>query len=194
MIMEITYGHRVVSDEDPFIAITEEAGTATVRAGRFVIDTLRYRNPDLHFNYSPGSMLVDFFPICTFPSEPPKHHCFAHKTRLTVKYYPTWLPGSSWKTNALNVRVLVQRVMDVPYNMVKNKMVCQLTSTGLSIHPTLWKFRQQEMHGPRSHPVSWKSATVMGISHPRTNATSRAPHRCCTQVGYIYYHPQRPRL
>lgn len=45
MIMEITYGHRIDSLEDPYVKLAYEATSATVLAG------------------SPGSMLVDFFPV-----------------------------------------------------------------------------------------------------------------------------------
>lgn len=45
MIMEITYGHRIDSLEDPYVKLVHEAASATVAAG------------------SPGSMLVDFFPV-----------------------------------------------------------------------------------------------------------------------------------
>lgn len=46
MIMEITYGHRIQSMEDQYVKLAHEATEATVLAG------------------SPGSMLVDFFPVC----------------------------------------------------------------------------------------------------------------------------------
>ena len=48
-MMEITYGHAVTSLDDPYIRIADMATSATVRAG------------------SPGSMLVDFFPLRESP-------------------------------------------------------------------------------------------------------------------------------
>ena len=45
--MEITYGHRIDSLEDKYVKLAHDATEATVLAG------------------SPGSMLVDFFPVCT---------------------------------------------------------------------------------------------------------------------------------
>ena len=53
MIMEITYGHRIQSMEDQYVKLAHEATEATVLAG------------------SPGSMLVDFFPIRASPSACP---------------------------------------------------------------------------------------------------------------------------
>ncbi|KAL4245440.1 cytochrome P450 family protein [Abortiporus biennis] len=84
IILEITYGHKVTGEDDSYIEIGETAASETTRAG------------------SPGSMLVDFFPI--------------------LKHYPLWLPGSAFKHNAARVKVLVRRLMDVPYDMVKEKM------------------------------------------------------------------------
>ncbi|TCD62439.1 hypothetical protein EIP91_006901 [Steccherinum ochraceum] len=51
---------------------------------------------------SPARMLVDFFPI--------------------LRHYPTWLPGSKFKVEALHVRGLVKAMMDAPYEMVKRKL------------------------------------------------------------------------
>ena len=46
VVMKLTYGHTVKSADDPYARLSEQALTATVRAGNF------------------ASMLVDFFPIC----------------------------------------------------------------------------------------------------------------------------------
>ena len=50
MIMDITYGHRIHSLDDHYVRLVHDTTSETVRAG------------------SPGSMLVDFFPIRKFPS------------------------------------------------------------------------------------------------------------------------------
>ena len=49
MIMDITYGHRIHSLDDHYVRLVQDTTSETVRAG------------------SPGSMLVDFFPVCEFP-------------------------------------------------------------------------------------------------------------------------------
>ncbi|KAI0640974.1 cytochrome P450 [Trametes meyenii] len=85
MIMEITYGHRIHSMEDEYVRLARRTTVETVLAG------------------SPGSMLVDFFPI--------------------LKNIPTWMPGAGFKRNAFRIRGLVRNLMDLPYNMVKNAMV-----------------------------------------------------------------------
>ena len=50
MIMDITYGHRIHSLDDHYVRLVHDTTCETVRAG------------------SPGSMLVDFFPICKLSS------------------------------------------------------------------------------------------------------------------------------
>ncbi|KAH8093136.1 cytochrome P450 [Cristinia sonorae] len=83
-LMEITYGHRVISESDLYVHLAERATSETVKAG------------------SPARMLVDFFPI--------------------LRHYPTWLPGATFKVEALHVRGLVKSMMDTPYEMVKREL------------------------------------------------------------------------
>ena len=49
----VAYGHRIDSLEDQYVKLANDAATATVRAG------------------SPGSMLVDFFPVCEWSAASP---------------------------------------------------------------------------------------------------------------------------
>ncbi|KAI0655744.1 cytochrome P450 [Cubamyces menziesii] len=83
-IMEIAYGHRVNSIEDKFIELAERTTVETVKAG------------------SPGSMLVDFFPI--------------------LKGIPLWAPGSGFKHRAYYVRGLIRQTLDTPFDMVKRAL------------------------------------------------------------------------
>lgn len=77
--MEITYGHQVTGGDDKFIGIAQRAAEETVTAGRCVnetyVDGVRYILMDVH---SPGSMLVDFFPISRLLSGPCKNHIDTH--------------------------------------------------------------------------------------------------------------------
>ncbi|CDO76596.1 hypothetical protein BN946_scf184868.g10 [Trametes cinnabarina] len=103
-IMEIAYGHRVTSLEDKYIELAERTTVETVKAG------------------SPGSMLVDFFPICMSPS----HHVLssrgADQTR-SVKGIPLWAPGSGFKHRAYYVRGLIRQTLDTPFEMVKRALL-----------------------------------------------------------------------
>ncbi|GBE87235.1 Multifunctional cytochrome P450 monooxygenase af510 [Sparassis crispa] len=51
---------------------------------------------------TPGSMLVDFFPW--------------------LRYIPAWMPGGKFKKDAARISVLVRRLLDTPYDMVKSAM------------------------------------------------------------------------
>jgi len=52
------------------------------------------------FLLSDGSVLVDFIPI--------------------LKYYPTWLPGSDWKTQAIAARHVVRAFLETPYSTARS--------------------------------------------------------------------------
>ena len=41
----------------------------------------------------------------------------------TVKYLPTWMPGAGFKQHAMKTREAVQRMFDVPYDIVKTQHV-----------------------------------------------------------------------
>ena len=45
-----------------------------------------------------------------------------------MKNYPLWLPGAGFRRKLEEVRVLVRRMMDVPYEMVKGRYVSSLNS------------------------------------------------------------------
>ncbi|KAI0351242.1 cytochrome P450 [Trametes cingulata] len=83
-IMDITYGHRIHSMDDEYVKIARNATVETVLAG------------------SPGSMLVDFFPV--------------------LKHLPVWMPGAGFKRNAFKIRGLVRALMDMPYSRVKTAL------------------------------------------------------------------------
>jgi len=45
------------------------------------------------------------------------------------RHIPTWAPFSSFKVQALKVREAVQAMMEVPFQKVKDDMVCPLIYT-----------------------------------------------------------------
>ena len=73
--MDIAYGYRVTSLGDELVETAERTTVETVIAG------------------SPGSMLVDFFPICTSPCIP-KYRCQA--TPLTLSYSKRYPALDAW--------------------------------------------------------------------------------------------------
>jgi len=46
----------------------------------------------------------------------------------SLKYVPEWMPGAGFKTKAKEWRKLSQAMINVPYNMVKEKFVSGLSS------------------------------------------------------------------
>ena len=70
----------------------------------------------------PGSLMVDLIPIRTFsiwwylPAS-------AHSFPGIVKHWPTWMPFSDFKKHAVYTRVLVDDLMNTPFNWVKSRMV-----------------------------------------------------------------------
>ena len=86
-LLEITYGQRLTSMNDPIVQLAERAVNATNESG------------------SPGSMLVDFFPICGFHVKVDTWDCMLIMIDLvphfSVKHLPTWLPIAGFKQHAL---------------------------------------------------------------------------------------------
>ncbi|KAI0705960.1 cytochrome P450 [Cerioporus squamosus] len=119
MIMEITYGHRIQSMEDQYVKLAHEATEATVLAG------------------SPGSMLVDFFPV--------------------LKNLPTWMPGAGFKRNAFRIRGLVRAMMDTPYEMVKSAMAAG------TARPSFTASLLEETYG-RNGPSAQEAEDIKGAA------------------------------
>ena len=44
-------------------------------------------------------------------------------TFVTVKYYPTWLPGAGFKTKLLKSRALLQDMLNIQYNNIRKVLV-----------------------------------------------------------------------
>ncbi|KAI0742389.1 cytochrome P450 [Daedaleopsis nitida] len=84
IILEIAYGYRVTSLNDRLVELAERTTVETVLGG------------------SPGSMLVDFFPI--------------------LRHMPLWMPGSGFKRQAAYVKSLVRQTLDTPFAMVQRAL------------------------------------------------------------------------
>lgn len=99
-----SYGyHFEDSMIDPFVlvnkAASETTSTATV----------------------PGTFLVDTFPLREYLHVSPLSF-FYHIPQ--VKYVPEWVPGAGFKKKAREWRALQEAVVNRPYNMVQEEMVC----------------------------------------------------------------------
>ena len=96
-VLQICYGHSATHLDDPLLKFVQAALEAP-------------RN---------SPYLVDFFPL---------RQCLLLQTRLclnyiTVKYYPSWLPGGGFKKDAAEAQLLYQRLRYTPFDMVRSQMV-----------------------------------------------------------------------
>jgi len=101
----IRYGHTVVDNNDPYVRLVEEASKTTSEAA------------------VPGAFLVDLFPSRTVLY----YRCLNIPNIPAVKYVPEWMPGAGFKTKAKEWRKLSQAMINVPYEMVKEKFVSRLS-------------------------------------------------------------------
>jgi hypothetical protein len=74
----------------------------------------------------PGAFLVDLFPSRAVLSY---YRCLIVFNISLVKYVPEWMPGAGFKAKAKEWRKLSQAMINVPYNMVKEKFVSELSFT-----------------------------------------------------------------
>ncbi|KAI0655728.1 cytochrome P450 [Cubamyces menziesii] len=103
ILMEVTYGKQVTSLDDELVQVAELALEAGNDSG------------------SPGSLLVDFFPI--------------------LKYFPSWLPGGGYKTKAMIGRKHIKDWEELPYD----KAFADLTSGTIS--PCIFTSVLSNYHG-----------------------------------------------
>jgi hypothetical protein len=104
----IRYGHTVADNNDPYVRLVEEASQSTSEAA------------------VPGAFLVDLFPSRTVL------YCYRYlvvSNISLVKHVPEWMPGAGFKTKAKEWRKLSQAMINVPYDMVKEKFVSGLSFT-----------------------------------------------------------------
>ncbi|KAI1795388.1 cytochrome P450 [Ganoderma leucocontextum] len=93
-LLEITYGQRLTSMNDLIVQLAERTVNATNESG------------------SPGSMLVDFFPI--------------------LKHLPTWLPIAGFKRHALKAREDLNAWKDTGLNIARSAMASGTASPSIT--------------------------------------------------------------
>ncbi|KAL0952779.1 hypothetical protein HGRIS_007003 [Hohenbuehelia grisea] len=104
---------------------------------------------------TPAATLVDFLPL--------------------MKYVPTWMPGAGFKRNALKCRELVQRMMDVPFQKVKQDMENGIASpsfTSALLEPhikagenTLSKEDENDIRGAAGTLYAAAEDTTVSVMH-----------------------------
>lgn len=109
--------------------------------------------------FRPGAYLVDMLPF--------------------LRYLPSWFPGTGFKRTAVQWRETLEQMVDVPFNMVKQRVVCRLTSVTQPPHEL--PSRRANLRVLRtSHPtclkrrnsLETKSTLLSGQRHHCTQASS----------------------
>ena len=99
-----TYGHEVVSVEDPWVRVAEK-GVLTIEAAGAV-----------------GAHIVDFIPWCNYPFT----RYFARRlidSVRAVRHIPDWCPGARNKALPPGTRENLQNFVNKPFEHVKKEMV-----------------------------------------------------------------------
>ena len=117
VILRIDHGHDIISDDDPYLKIMSDVTYSNTHCA------------------APMSNIVDLLPIsCVI-----LHFLFGYsnqtKPSLTVKYLPSWFPGTYAATQARSFRPFVDLMHDYPFEDVKKQLVLsQALSSIIALH------------------------------------------------------------
>ena len=107
---QIVYGIKVLSNEDPYVVIAEEAIAGVAVAGL------------------PGAFLVDTLPIRMSYSS----LLFISDQALSVKYVPEWIPGAGFQRRARVWRKSAVEMNTLPFEAVNQALVISFCPHSLS--------------------------------------------------------------
>jgi hypothetical protein len=102
--MSLTYGYDLKSNDDPMIA-------APVEASEMISELIL-----------PGAVLVNHLPFCA-DTRSITSYASALPIMSTVRHIPSWVPWFNYESLAQKGRELSSRVMNEPFDFVKNAMV-----------------------------------------------------------------------
>ncbi|KAJ7146608.1 hypothetical protein C8R44DRAFT_898709, partial [Mycena epipterygia] len=91
IVSQIVAGHRVISDNDPYLHIS-----------KMVVEAMSQTGP-------PGGSPIDFFPV------------FGPLTSGTVQHFPSWFPGAGLVGVAKVGRPITRQIHDYPLEIVKKQ-------------------------------------------------------------------------
>lgn len=99
---QLTYGIKVKSENDPFLALSEDTVTKLSEAG------------------VPGAYMVDVIPICKS-----RYYCpnELYWIFISVKHIPAWFPGAGFKRELAALRSQCAEMVNSPITVVKEAMV-----------------------------------------------------------------------
>ena len=105
LIVKITYGQDILSENDPLVSLAVEAATLTVREG------------------NPGCTLHDFFPMRELCLALHRKTDKSHTYLFSVRFLPSWLPGAGFKKRWRYIRRLVETMINEPFELVQKNRV-----------------------------------------------------------------------
>lgn len=102
--MQVFFGHSLERvGIDSYVQLNEQVIAATSLAGSpaaYIVNTFPIRE----------IFLVDVYPV-------------GPECSRSVRFWPAWLPGGSFKQDAKNGRIMAKRLRDVSLDLAKTKMV-----------------------------------------------------------------------
>lgn len=103
-MVKSTYGHDIKSNEDAYNKLAIEAFSAVFSLG---------------LN---GLTSVDLVPICKCP-----YHivgdAYIQILLIVVRHFPSWFPGMGLLERAKQARILIDKMVEEPYQQVKSQRV-----------------------------------------------------------------------
>ena len=132
-ILLVAYGYQIKSPDDGFLK------TADKSLHDFSVAT------------TPGTFLVEFFPICTSCSS---FYCCLPELP-TVKYVPEWFPGAGWKKTIASFKANYEASAAEPFDFVKREMVRALILPSL-FYTLMILIRLREHTCQASPAATWK--------------------------------------
>lgn len=107
VIMSIAYGIDLQPQNDPYVATAEEALRCVSIAG------------------TPGTFLVDSFPICKLLLTNNSHHDQTQTSDI-VKNVPAWFPGAGFHARAKEWQKYVAAMVEAPFQATKQQIVSSI--------------------------------------------------------------------
>ncbi|EIW56875.1 cytochrome P450 [Trametes versicolor FP-101664 SS1] len=147
IMLEITYGKRVMSLDDELVRVAERGIEGANSAG------------------SPGSMLVDFFPI--------------------LKYIPTWFPGAGFKRHATVVRRYIEEWKNKPYESVVSALA---SGSGT---PSIFATVLAEYGGA---PTYAEAEDIKGLSFSVYGGSFESLQSRGTLLQFLFHMTRNPRV
>lgn len=72
-----------------------------------------------------------------------------------MKYVPSWFPGAGFKTKAYEWSIIMQEMVNKPYQFVKEQLVGFALHESVLFQWTIMPFRLLELPRNLSHQLAW---------------------------------------